>query len=55
VEPERVFFERAGRSEVVIVVVIGAPVAVDMIVVAPVQVIGKRMPPLLVAVARHGA
>jgi len=39
----------------VIVVVIGAAVAVDMIVVAPVQVIGKRVPPFFFAVVRHGA
>jgi len=55
VEPERIFLERTGRSEVVIVVVIGAPVAVDVIVVAPVQVIGKRMPPLFFAVVHHAA
>src|SRR5438105_5138228 len=54
VEPERVFLQRPRRSEVVIVVVVGARVAVDVIVVATVQVIGKRMPPLFVGVVRHG-
>jgi hypothetical protein len=34
---------------------IGDTVAVHMIVVAPVQVIGKRVPPFFFAVVRHGA
>jgi len=55
VEPERVFLGRTGRPEVVIVVMIGALVAVDMIVVASVQVIGERMPPLFFAVVHHPA
>jgi hypothetical protein len=37
------------------VIVVGGPVVVGVIVVAAVQVIGKRMPPLCVAVVRHGA